>query len=552
LTPYDLTYKKLSIRQLEQLQERYNHAIRDIYPLTPMQEGMLFHSLLEEQSAVYFEQLSYRLHGEMDAALVESSLNRMFKRYDVLRTAFIHEGFDRPLQVVLAERTVEFHFEDIRAISAEDKERFIREYKENDRKRAFDLSKDVLMRIAVTRLDESEYEFTWSNHHILLDGWCISTLMSDFFYIYNSLINDREYSLSPVKPYRTYIEWLEEQDREVSKTFWNRYLEGFEEPSLMGAVKRKQPVDKGYARQSVICIFDDDLTRSLNNLATRNQVTLNTLIRSTWGILLGKYTAREDVAFGAVVSGRPSEIEDIESMVGLFINTIPVRIRYEKDTSFKELLQRVQDDVIESETHHYYPLAAIQAESTLKQNLMDHILVFENYPIEEKVDDLVESGGKQAEGMRLNISNVEVFGQTNYDFYLIIIPGTELMVPLIYNENAYETGTIERIGSHFKTIAAQIAANEEIRFDEITLLPAEEKKQLLYEFNNTETGYPAEKTIHRLFEEQAERTPDSIALSGEAPGVEPVTYRELNEKSGRLAARLRARGVGTGTVAAVM
>ena len=206
----------------------------------------------------------------------------MLKRYHILRTVFIHEGpdLDRPMQIVLAERNVEFHFEDIHPETEEEKDRIIRAFREKDRKRSFDLSKDVLMRVAVFRLDDSRYEFIWSHHHILIDGWCLGILISEFFEIYRSFLDRREYQLPAVKPYRAYIEWLEAQDREKSREFWEKYLANYEEASHIGALGRGKTGAAGYRVERAASVLDEINTRRLNQLAASNQVTLNNVARS--------------------------------------------------------------------------------------------------------------------------------------------------------------------------------------------------------------------------------------------------------------------------------
>ncbi|MCP5048322.1 MAG: AMP-binding protein, partial [bacterium] len=423
LTPSDLTYNKLSIETLDRLQRQLE--IEDVYPLTPMQEGMLFHSLLEGQRSIYMEQASYRLHGTFDVSLIRKSLNRLFQRYDILRTAFIHEDLDRPMQVVLPNREVTFYYEDISRQSPEERETFVREYKKKDIRHRFHLVKDSLMRVAVIQLDESQYEFTWTHHHILIDGWCLGILIADFFEIYNGYLEKREPRLLPVTPYKRYIRWIEDLDTEENKNYWKKYLEDYDEASHIGTMKSPSTHSDGYQKMEVIYSIPVETAANLNQLAGRNRVTLNILCQVAWGILLGIYTGKEDVLFGAVVSGRPSQIEGVETMVGLFINTIPVRICFKEQTTVKELLQNVHQEAVNSETYHHYPLADIQAESVLKQNLLDHLFIFENFPIAEKLDGLVNPGksGKErtqeGKSLQVGVSNFEMVEQNEYDFSVL-------------------------------------------------------------------------------------------------------------------------------------
>ncbi|MCP5051042.1 MAG: non-ribosomal peptide synthetase, partial [bacterium] len=284
-------------------------------------------------------------------------LNRLFQRYDILRTAFIHEDLDRPMQAVLPNREVTFYYEDISDQSSPGQGLFIKQYKQKDLHHRFVLSKEPLMRVSVIQLGQSRYEFTWTHHHILIDGWCLGILIADFFEIYNGYLEKREPRLLPVTPYKKYIRWLENLDTEENKNYWKKYLEDYEEAAHIGAMKHSSSPGDGYKKMEVIYSIPVETAANLNQLAGRNRVTLNTVCQVAWGILLGTYTGKEDVLYGAVVSGRPSQIEGVETMVGLFINTIPVRIRFEARTPIGELLQTVHEDAVNSETYHHYPLA---------------------------------------------------------------------------------------------------------------------------------------------------------------------------------------------------
>jgi amino acid adenylation domain-containing protein/non-ribosomal peptide synthase protein (TIGR01720 family) len=570
LTPGDFTYKGLSIESIDRLTELYP-GLEDLYTLTPMQEGMLFHAVYDSSSYSYFEQMSYRIQGDLDIHLVEKSLNELFKRHDILRTAFVYKDIEHPVQVVLKDRLIDFYFEDISKIeNREDKENYIKEFKRKDKDRSFDLSQGVLMRVSILRVDKSEYEFTWSLHHILMDGWCIGILNADFFEIYNSYVENRAYRLPAVKPYRTYIQWLEQQDKEASSRYWQSYLELFEEQTGVPKTRIMNNGENGYRNETVSVVLNRKKTTILNKLSARYHVTLNTMAQTVWGILLGKYNRKNDVVFGAVVSGRPFELEGVESMVGLFINTIPVRIRFEEKMKFHELLQNVQEEAIASEPHHYHPLAEIQSGSTLKQNLIDHLFIFENYPIAEQIEGYGSERHKSNE-LALELTNVDVFEQTNYDFNIIPAGSDQLRITFKYNGNVYNEDFVERIANHFILAFDQVIENKELQIEEITLLSGEEKNRLLYEFNNTAAEYPADQTIQRLFEEQVKRTPDNIAVVGvphelyellerasfEGTGGAPLpvpmsfTYRELNKMSAQLAHLLIKRGVQPDTIVGI-
>jgi amino acid adenylation domain-containing protein len=516
-----------------------------------MQEGMLFHALVDETSLSYFEQMSYQLHGRLDICLVKKSLNELFKRHDILRTAFVHKDLDRPMQVLLKNRVADFYFEDISKLGdRQDKETFTREFKAKDKKRSFDLSADVLLRLSILRVEESGFEFIWSFHHILMDGWCIGILNSEFFEIYSSYLEDRPYRLPGVKSYRTYIQWLREQDIESSAQYWENYLADYE--ALAGIPKTSifKKEETPYRNEKISVHLDIGKTTALNRLAAANQVTLNTVTQALWGILLGKYNDREDVVYGAVVSGRPSELEGVESIVGLFINTIPVRIQFAGTMKFTALLQKVQEAAVNSESHHYNPLADIQAKSILKQNLIDHLFAFENYPVAEHIEGL-GSGTNENDKISLRITNVNTFAQSNYNFNVAITAADRLMVSFMYNGNQYDRDYVARIGGHFLAAIDRIIENQDLAIQELEFLTEVELSRILYDFNKTETIFPKEKTIHHLFEEQAAKTPDHVGLVGPVRQF-TITYHQLNGHSNRLAEVLIEKGVKADTIVGIM
>ncbi|MFB6367572.1 amino acid adenylation domain-containing protein [Paenibacillus elgii] len=524
------------------MSELVRQNIKDIYRMTPTQEGMYFHYLLDKDSLAYLEQTVYRLHGNLDMPLVKRSLEELFSRYDILRTVFNHEKVDVPLQVVLKQRDVDFFYKDLREMTDEaGRTEYLTAYKSSDKQRKFDLTKDVLMRVAVFRLGEREYEFIWTSHHILMDGWCVEILVSNFSDIYSDLVHGRPSRLTPVKQYRAYVEWLEAQNRQQTADFWKHYLRGFEEQTAIPAWSLPELTHAAYNPEQVRLELSREQTDALNRIAGKNHVTLSTVMKTAWGVLLAKYNRKQDVVFGGVVSGRPAELDGVEDMVGLFINTIPVRIMAEDQTRLSDLFKRVQADAAETEPFHYYSLAKIQADSSLKQNLFDHIFVFENFPLAERLDQAVqsgaESGGAQAE---FTISDVQSFEQTHYDFNILIAPGDKLYVQFDFNGAVHSRAFVERLAKHYELVLNQLVAEDGRTVQEIELVGDEEKATLVHKFNATDAAYPDGQTIHGLFEAQCELTPDRTAVLWEGAAM---TYRELNRRANQLARTLRAKGV---------
>ncbi len=526
LTPSDFIYKDLGLGQLEKLQEVYD--IENIYALSPMQEGFMYHILLNVDSDDYFFQISNRVSGVCDTGIMEQSFRDLTARHDILRTVFIHEGVDRPLQVVLREKPIEFHYVDFRDVQGDEaKKEAIEEYKKADKARKFDLKKDPLLRLAVVQTENDKYYLIWSYHHILMDGWCYDILLGDFKTIYEGYANNKAVALPPAEPYSKYIQWLERRDKELSATYWQRYLADYNTTATLP--QKTGTKDNAFDQQ--VCRFEIGKaeTAMLQQLSAAQGVTVYTVIQAAWGMLLSKYNNTSDVVFGSVVSGRPSEVDGVETMMGLFINTIPVRVSTENTHRVAELLKAVQKNALESDEHSYNALAEVQSLSELGRGLFDHIMVFENFPLGEINDP-------EAAKSQFSIDEVEVVEQINYDFSVTIIPADKITVKLGYNAGKYEYDTIRQIGEQFCSMLNGFDKLVMAEISEVDILLDAERQRLLQEFNSPVEPVPANQTVVDIFEAQVAKTPDSIAV---VHGNQQLTYRELNEKANCLAHYLR-------------
>lgn len=517
-----------------------SHEIEKIYPLTPTQEGILFHSLVDPDSEAYFEHVSFTIRGKLCSRTMEQSFAKLVERYDVLRTVFIYTETEQPLQIVLSQREPRMDYRDLSAYSTAERQRWIEEYKARDQQQKFDLETGPLIRMAIFRIDERTHQIIWRFHHIIMDGWCLGILAQDLFHIYEALAANAPIQLSPPYPYSDYIQWLGEQDQDEALQYWRDYLDGYE---LQAAI----PSSRGTGEKGVFdhrkypFKWDAETTRRLHKLAVDNQVTLSTVFHALWGILLQQYNHSEDVVFGSVVSGRPPELPGIESMVGLFINTVPLRVKSDEHTSFQELLRKVHDSILEANRYNYVSLADIQSGTVLKQHLINHIVVFENYPLETAAD----GDGEQ----HLAITDSEMLEHTNYDLDVTVFPGDELEVLLTYNGTMYDEEFLRRLEGHLKQITAAVLGNEQILVRDIEMITAGEKQKLLFEFNRTDKDYRFDKPAHQLFEERARLHPSKTALLYQG---EQITYGQLNRNANRLARVFQERGLGHGDFAAVM
>ncbi|WP_018888333.1 non-ribosomal peptide synthetase, partial [Paenibacillus massiliensis] len=566
LTPSDVLFKGLTLEQLATILDQTQAVgeLENVYPLTPMQKGMLFHSLMHAETGVYFEQATFELNGAFVPEVFEKSLALLIDRHAIFRTNFYSGWHGQPLQVVYRYRAVDFQYEDVRE-GRDAVAEIVAEYISRDKARGFDLGQDSLMRVAVLRTGDSTYQFIWSFHHIVMDGWCLSLVTDEVFGAYQVLLAGKEPVLAAVQPYSNYIEWLERQNTEAASRYWSDYLAGFEQQTLLpgeqggGILLAEQNSSQlapehvaeqgtehgsgaaGYTPGKLSFTLGQQWSEALNRMARQQQVTINTVLQTVWGVILQNYNNNQDVVFGSVVSGRPAEIAGVEQMIGLFINTIPVRIMNERSTTFAQLLHSVQEQALASGAYDTFPLYEIQALTEQKQDLINHIMVFENFPIGEQISQVGDSEhGSEHSGSALSITNVSIAEQTNYDFNLIVVPGEDISILFEYNTLVYSLADVERIQGHIDQVIGQIVANPHIRVDELALVTPAEQAHLIEMWGDTAAPYPQEETLSSLFEQQVLRSPEQVAV---ICGEQSLTYAELNERANRLARTLRAEGV---------
>ncbi len=530
--------------------------IKDIYSLSPMQEGLLFHALMDENSAAYFEQSVITIKGELDIPLLEKSFNLLVERYDSLRTVFSYKKTKNPMQILLKKRELKINFEDISHLSAAEAGDYVDYFVEQDRAKGFDLTKDMLIRISLLKMDKDLFRLVWSHHHIIMDGWCLGILYMELMTAYHAFRRGEPANLSPVVPYSNFIKWLEQYDKEEGMRYWREYLDGYEEQTVLPGRSGRDPGDT-YTRREIEYTMDEDLSARLRAIARDYDVTLNTLFQTLWGVMLQKCNNREDAVFGAVVSGRPPEIPGIETMVGLFLNTLPLRVRVpgtgKIPVTFAHVLENLKAQSVTAKLHEATPLVEIQRLSTLKGELFDHIIAFQNFPVSQVVK---ESSGAQDLGF--TVTAMESFEQTSYDFVLNVGPGDRIFIRFTFNRERYSLPAVRRIIAYFDTLTRRVAENPGLPLDDVDFISQEEKHRLLYRFNDTGAGYPHEKTIHRLFEQQVMNRPHAPALvyPGEKDGpgdrTSTVTYGQLDHMARRIALLLKEKGVGTEVIVGML
>lgn len=474
--------------------------IKDIYPLTPLQEGIYFHWKISK--SMYFEQSSYKIQGELHINYLKESYDNLIARHDVLRTCFLDNIGEDLLQIVQNEVPSNFEFIDIIGNATQT----IESVKQDDIAKSFDLKKGSQMRLTVLKTSENHYELIWSHHHIIMDGWCIGILIGEFFAIYEGLLQGQKNTLPKAASYSEYVKWLMKNDKEKSLHYWDTYLDGFQGSNTLPF--HKQNTD-AYSPGEIFYTITGSLRDKLAVFCKQNSITENVFFQTLWAILLAKYNNTNDVIFGGVVSGRPAEIHDVANIIGLFINTIPVRVSLDNQTTIKQIALKIQEEAIKSLPYHYQSISEIQLKANGNQPLFDHIMVFENYlPAEAIASEL-------SENKRTNITvlETEFYEGENYDFSLAIIPGKDISIRFTFNAEKYAKDNIENLKNHFEQVLNIAIENFDSSISEIEFLKESEKEAILSMSGHTTLkDAPQEHTLVELFETVAREKQDNIAL----------------------------------------
>ena len=547
-TPSDFPLVQLSQSELDSLvaasvSRRGNriaidNKIEDIYPLSSMQHGMLFHSLLEPDSGIYFEQLSCTLRGKLDEQAFEQAWQHALERHSVLRTSFMWEGRDEAVQIVWRSVKLPLVREDWRELSKSQQEERFELLLQTERSNGFDLTKAPLISLTLCRVGDEAYRFIWSHHHLLMDGWCMSIILKDVFADYEAISHGEQTQSGNTRPYRDYIAWLQNQDASKAEAFWRKELQGFAVPTSLGNHHTPPFASEEFANTSgyseCLTYLSAQSTDLLRTFARDHQLTVNTVVQGAWALLLSSYSGEEDVVFGATVSGRPADLIGVEQIVGLFINTLPVRVCATPESNIVDWLRDLQERQLETRQYEFSSLVQVQGWSEVRRGspLFESIIVFENYPIDASLRDY--HGG-------LEINDSLVTERTNFPITATVLPGAQLLLRIDFDTQRFDGDDIRRLLGHFATLLKNIVAGPNCRLAELTLLSLEEQRQLVV-WNETKQDYEERgQCLHQLIEAQAKKTPDSAAVIHEE---EQLSYGELNERANQLAHYLGGMGVG--------
>lgn len=526
----DILYKDLSWEMLDKICNQYE--VEDIYPLTPMQEGILFHSLFDERSDVYFVQITFMLEGDIDAGLVERSLQQLMLRHDILRTNFIHQGVSQPLQIVQRNLKAGFRYTDLATESVDESTVRLNQLKEEDRSEPFKLDVDPLMRVWLVKTGNKKYALIWSHHHIIMDGWCLRILNQEFFEIYQSLSANRTPSLPKVSLFKEYLHWLLSQDYTATRNFWSKYLQGTESTMGLSQLLPSLRDRSGYHTCIREIVLDKPMTRKIATVASELKVTVNRLAQAVWGFILSRYYNRDEAVFGEVVSGRPSHLQRMGASVGLFINTLPHRVHVNPNDSIHSFIRRVQDDSIEKEEHQYFPLYEVQKLVPMQRSLFDHIFIFQNYPTISSIPGSQLDSAEGENSADFEETSVSSYERTNYDLNVVIKLKDTMLIKMAFNQNAIAIDAIERLLREFKFVITQFIGDVNRPLSDVTVHTPEDHEVVMQYANGPIVDFNCNRLIHQLIEQNAGKHPEAIAIVNNG---RKITYEVANKAANHVA-----------------
>ena len=502
--------------------------VADIYPLTPTQSGMLYHTLRSPGNELYFQQISCTIRGALDYDYFKRAWDQVVARHPALRTIFIWEGIDEPLQIVRQEVTVPWDLFDWRDSASDKQADRLTALQHDYRKRGFDLTQAPLLSMALIRIDDEQYHFIWNFHHLLTDGWSTHLVFNEAFAVYEKLRLGAQPNLPAVRPFQNYIAWLKQQNLESAERYWRKLLNGLASPTPLQVDKPVVSAAVSHGETSIE--LSQSTTTALKAMAQQHRLTLNTIVLGAWALLLSRYSGQEDVVFGTTLSGRPVDLDGVENMVGMFINTLPLRTQITDDVQLLSWLQGLQNLQLEIRQYEYSPLAQVQRWSDVSagQALFDSIVVFENYPIEAAAERSIQ------------LENVHYREQSNYPLALLVVPREHLELLAIFNQNRFEETAISRILGHLETILIAMASNPIQTLSEIPLLSSEEYQQIVFEWNDTEVDLGSPVWLSDRIAQAAQTAPNTMAIVAEDHNL---TYAELDARANQLAHLLIKRGV---------
>ncbi|WP_369679405.1 non-ribosomal peptide synthase/polyketide synthase [Streptomyces albidoflavus] len=517
-------------------------AVEDVYPLTPLQNGMLLHTLADP--GVYLDQASFLLEGAGDPHRLATAWQRLVDATPALRTHLVWEDVPEPLQVVRRHAPLTVRHLDWSHLPEDAQAAALVELAQAERAAGVDLTAGPLMKLALVRARPDAVRVVWTFHHLVLDGWSTTQIFEDVFAQYAALGTDAAPAALTRPPFREYVAWLRGQDGSAAREYWAGALAGFDAPTPLPYDRRPAPGHRAHAAARVRVELAEERAKALSAMAARHHLTLNTVVQGAWALLLARHSGEGDVCFGATTSGRPAELPGMESTVGNFLNTLPVRVRpAEEGETLAGWLGRLQEEQARARGFEHLALREVREVSELPPGaeLFDSLVVFENYPDNEASAAL--------HGLR--ISEVTAVDTTSYALDLTAYTdGDRLALDLSYDPALFDAARIGHLARHLSVLLDGMPARTGLPPAALPSLTGEQEQALLAPggWSGAPLPYPREACLHELIAAQARRTPGAEAV---ASGADTLTYAELEERANRLAQHLAAHGVGPGAVVAI-
>ncbi|WP_370963939.1 non-ribosomal peptide synthase/polyketide synthase [Amycolatopsis sp. cg9] len=535
-TPSDFPLARLDQAAVDRLAGD-GREVEDIYPLTPLQAGMLFHSLVDHGSNAYFDQFRLRLAGVGDPAALAEAWQRVVDRTPILRTSTVWDGVDEPLQRVHRDVRVPVTHHDWRGRQPEEQQAALTDLLAADLAAGMDLTSPPLMRLAIARLTDDEVQLLWTSHHVLLDGWSTAQVFGEVVEQYAAIADGRAARLVPRRPFRDYLAWLADQDHSEAENHWRAALSEFTTPTPLPYDRQPREAHRAESADAVLVELTPEESAGVHAAAKAAALTVNTVVQGAWAVLLSRYAGESDVLFGTTVSGRPENLPGVEAMIGMFINTVPTRVEVRSGQPAAEWLRELQTAQAEARRHDFLALSQVQAFSGVPAGtaLFDSVVVFENYPIEDSGQD----------GVR--VADVDSLDTTSFPLNLTAYLHDRLGLELSYDPRLFDAATAHRLAGQLAGLVRAFAADPECRLGALSSLTPADRRDLLARGRGEPRETPG-GTVLDVFEATAARIPHETALVFRDTVLD---FAEVDARATRLARELAARGAGPERVVAV-
>ncbi|MFG2909706.1 non-ribosomal peptide synthase/polyketide synthase [Kitasatospora sp. NPDC048286] len=528
-TPSDFPLAGLDQEQLDQLVGD-GRDVTDLLPLTPLQEGMLFHRLVGGEDDVYLDQAALLLEGVADPQALALAWQRVADRTPALRTSVVWEGVPAPLQVVRRGVRLPVTHLDLRAADPAERAERLDRLRAEDLALGLDIATAPLTRLTLVRLPEARLQLLWTSHHLILDGWSLAQVLTDVFAEYAAITTGGAPAPAVRRPFADYVHWLAGQDAEAARAHWRSVLDGFATATPLPADRVRREAHRARSAGSHSAALTEQASERLARTARQSGLTLGTVVQGAWALLLSRHSGEPDVLFGTTVSGRPEELPGVESMIGMFINTLPTRVRVDGSRTAADWLRELQDDQAEARRHAAVSLAELTGFSDVPSGsaLFDSIVAFENYPFDDA----------DAAGTGVRLAEVSSRDATNFPLVLRAYQGGQVGFDLAYDPELFDAATVRGLAERLCLLLTELAAGLDRPLRALARTTEEERRRLLVDWNGTAQGRP-ERTLVELFEAQSARTPGAVAVTC---GAEQLSYAELDARADRLAHRLAEFG----------